>query len=190
MKEFWKDIPGYEGLYKVSNHGRVMSVKFGPKTNSVRLHETSKVLKPSITNVGYLKVQLYKDSHSKIFYIHRLVASVFIPNPENKSQVNHIDCNKQNNRVDNLEWVTPSENQKHAIKNGLRASSPNLGKKGSLNPNSKAVYQCDLNGNIIHKWYGISEAARETGLSSSGISACLRRKNKTCKGFIWKYAEE
>lgn len=119
-KEIWKDIEGYEGLYQVSNLGRVKSLSkkrgFG--------EQKEKVLKPWITNLGYCTVTLYKNSLSQIKRVHRLVAEAYIPNPENKETVNHIDGNKQNNTVENLEWNTQSENINHSIKTGLVSHSP------------------------------------------------------------------
>lgn len=101
MREIWKDIKGYEGLYKVSNTGKVFSCK------------SNKIL--STNGQGYLQVQLRKDNASKAKRIHRLVAEAFIPNPENKPQINHIDHNPQNNNVENLEWVTSYENYRAYI---------------------------------------------------------------------------
>ena len=112
MKEIWKAIKDYEGKYEVSNLGRVKSLE---RTSRLNKKIKEKILAPREHTGGYLRVQLSR----KDFYIHRLVAETFIPNPENKSQVNHIDGNKRNNRVDNLEWNTPLENNLHAIRTGL-----------------------------------------------------------------------
>ena len=101
MEEHWKDIKGYEGLYQVSNLGRVKSFY------------KNKVLKPRIKENDYLIVSLYKENKDKKFYIHRLVAETFIDNPNKKEQVNHKDFNKSNNIVENLEWVSKIENLKH-----------------------------------------------------------------------------
>lgn len=119
LKETWKDIAGYEGFYLVSNFGRIKSVainrKYGKKTNRTIY------CKPNIIKSGYCYTQLCKNGYSsrKGIQIHRLVANAFLPNPFNKPDVNHKDGNKQNNRVDNLEWVTKSENSKHAFENGF-----------------------------------------------------------------------
>ena len=112
MKEIWKAIKDYEGKYEVSNLGRVKSLE---RTSRLNRKIKERILAPREYTGGYLRVQLSR----KDFYIHRLVAETFIPNPENKSQVNHIDGNKRNNRVDNLEWNTPLENNLHAIRTGL-----------------------------------------------------------------------
>lgn len=185
MREIWKDIVGYEGIYQVSNFGNVKSLSFGPK--NIRESGTIKLLRQTPSNCGYYKVELYKNGKSKMMYVHRLVATAFIPNPDKKPQVNHIDGNKANNVLSNLEWASRRENQLHAIYHGLRTRSPMLGRTGSNNPSSKAILQYDLSGNFIREWCGISEAARSLGISSSSISNCLSGKTKTSYGSVWKY---
>ena len=106
--EIWKDVVGYEGLYAVSSLGRVKSIR----NNKIRAQ---------YVNNGYLTLNFYNDN-CKHFTVHRLVAQAFIPNPENKPQVNHIDCDIENNRVSNLEWVFAFENVRHAIENNLKPS--------------------------------------------------------------------
>ena len=114
MEEIWKDIEGYEGLYKVSNLGRIYS-SYGQNKETCKLP----ILRGSISSHGYRIVGLTKNKHVKSFFIHRLVAKAFIPNPENKPDINHIDGNKENNNINNLEWCTKSENTKHAHVTGL-----------------------------------------------------------------------
>ena len=117
MQEVWKDIKGYEGLYQVSNLGRARSldryVRNGTSNKNIK---RGKILKPCATRDGYLQLNLIKNKKKKVSTVHRLVAKAFIVNFENKPCVNHIDGNKQNNNVENLEWVTYSENTIHAIK--------------------------------------------------------------------------
>ena len=121
--EVWKDIEGYEGLYQVSTCGNIKSLAKPRKNGNGRCYiQKEKLLKQSFTSTGYKKVELYKDGKRKSFKVHRLVAIAFIPNPDNKPEVNHIDGNKINNNIDNLEWVTSSENTIHAYETGL---SPN-----------------------------------------------------------------
>ena len=121
--EVWKDIEGYEGLYQVSTCGNIKSLAKPRKNGNGRSYiQKEKLLKQSFTSTGYKKVELYKDGKRKSFKVHRLVAIAFIPNPDNKPEVNHIDGNKINNNIDNLEWVTSSENSIHAYETGL---SPN-----------------------------------------------------------------
>jgi len=177
MKEIWKDIAGYEGLYQVSNHGNIRSHKRRPNT----------LLKQSPTNCGYMKVELYKNANGKMYYVHRLVAQAFLPNPQGKSEINHIDGIKTNNNVSNLEWASRSENQLHAINQGLREPSPMTGRFGALNHNSKAVIQKDLDGNVIAKWDSIASASKAVMCSPSFISNCLQGRKKTAKGFKWEY---
>jgi hypothetical protein len=127
-KEVWKQISGYEGMYEISDIGRARSVdRIGPDGKNYK----GKPLTPALNRTGYYFVRLRKDGHTKSFKIHRLVAMNFIPNENDKSEVNHIDGNKTNNVVGNLEWVSRSENLKHAFKIGLKSV------EGERNPKSK-----------------------------------------------------
>lgn len=162
-KEIWKDIKGYEGLYQVSNMGEVRRVG------------RNKPLYKSLRN--YYGVKLSKNNIKKYFNIHKLVAETFIPNLSNKEQVNHIDGNKLNNNVENLEWVTPSENTKHAYIN-------RLSKPTKISP----VLQYDLQGNFIREYSSIKEA-RENVPNTAQISGVCCGHRKTAGGYIWKYKE-
>lgn len=177
MKEIWKDIKDYKGLYQVSNIGRVKSL--ANRSN----HKTEIIIKQSKVT-GYMQVTLYKNSRRKMFKVHRLVAMAFIPNPLNKEQVNHIDGKKTNNAVENLEWNTVSENVKHAFCKELNSPL-----KGSSNKRSVKVLQIDTqSGNTINTYYGTREAERNTGIPHSNISSCCKKKVKTAGGYIWEYA--
>jgi len=121
MKEIFKDINGYEGLYQISNLGKVKSlhrIRKGKGGSNCPVRE--RICKTKLQNGGYEQATLIKNSEPKTLYVHRLVAEAFIPNPHSKAQVNHIDGNKLNNNSDNLEWVNQSENELHARNKGLK----------------------------------------------------------------------
>ena len=168
--QVWKDVVGYEGLYLVSDEGFVIGVK------------SKKKLRVSPTYNGYHRVKLYRNAQGKTMMVHRIVASAFIPNPENKDQVNHKDGNKANNALTNLEWVTQEENQKHAYLNGLSNIEP------ANNATRKKVIQRDMNGCVIKVWRSISEASRALGLQISNISHCCSNKIKSTGGYKWSFA--
>ena len=129
-EEIWKDIPEYEGLYEASSHGRVRSKKgrvtyrtdFSTGEELPIVWKSNKILKPKLvegSELHYYQVNLYKDKVQRTLYVHRIVAETFISNPNMYPEVNHIDGNKLNNKVNNLEWVTAKQNMGHAVKNGL-----------------------------------------------------------------------
>ena len=119
MEEIWKDIPEYENLYQVSSYGRIKSLDHYTKDVNKTQFIKGRILKPQHQTTGYYKVTLSKNGIKKQYTIHRLVAKTFLANPENKIEVNHIDGDKLNNNISNLEWTTPKENTRHAIKSGL-----------------------------------------------------------------------
>lgn len=205
MEEIWKDIEGYEGLYQVSNLGRVKSLERkckvlnGYRTVNERIRSLNK------NRYGYITVSLNKNNKTKICTIHRLVAIAFIENPENKIQVNHIDGDKSNNTVDNLEWVSQEENMQHAVNTGLlkfteernykissalkyknktqshreNISKSTKGKKHyykNKHPKSKSVI-CITTGEIFKS---MSEAAKKYNINTgSKICECCRGKRKS-----------
>ena len=189
MTEIWKDIQGYEGLYQVSNFGRikalhkVVSHKYaGTKT----IPECIKKIQKNLN--GYSIIVLSINNKPKTFTVHRLVAKHFIHNPENKPEVNHIDGDKGNNHISNLEWNTKSENNQHAYNNGLKKGSTHLkGKTGSLCFNSIPVLQILSNGKEI-KFASATEAEKNIGISRRGISQCARGIQSFAGGHKWKYA--
>lgn len=175
MEEIWKDIKGYEGLYQVSNMGKVKSL------NYLRTGKEN-VLKPGKQNSGYLTVCLSKNNKPKIFRVHRLVATAFIPNPENKPCIDHINTIKDDNRAENLKWATQKENVNNVLTRSKRY--------GANNYKAREVLQFTKEGVFVRKWFCIREAARELGFNQSSISKCCLGKMKTCYEFVWKYAEE
>lgn len=185
QQELWKDIKGFEGKYQVSNLGNVKSLK----------RKEIKILLPLISKKGYCCVCLYKKCKFKHAMIHRLVANAFIPNPENKPQINHIDGNKKNNHIKNLEWCTNSENQKHSYQVLGNVRSDELRKKISQTLKGKFINEMGANSkkvlcketNIIY--CSQVEAERKTGISRKCISLCCCRKTKTAGGYHWEYAQ-
>ena len=182
MEEIWKDIKGYEGLYKVSNLGRIKSLERKVWNRFQYVIKKERILEPRYNGKGYVTYALFKTGKRKEFKGHWLVLSNFVENIENKPQINHINGKKDDNRVSNLEWCTNSENQKHAIANGLR-----ILKYGRDNPCSIKVLQYDLQGNFIKEWDSIADAHR--ALRASHITDCCKGKRNYSKGYIWKYKE-
>ena len=194
MKEIWKPIKDFEGLYEVSNLGNVRSVdrviKFWNRYQYVDVLFKGKLLKQHNLR-GYKSVGLWKNSKMHNIPIHRLVAKAFLENPLNKPQVNHIDGDKHNNRVDNLEWCTISENAKHAYRTGLkviRDKQKEQIKQLGLQ-SGKKVIQKDLLGNIIKIFDSGRQASLELGISQGNISMCCNGYRKSVKGYIWEYAK-
>lgn len=185
MEEIWKDIKGYEGLYQISNFGRVRSLERKVKGRKYR----RKFLSIQKNKNGYQKVGLYNSPNHKSISIHRLVALNFIPNPHNKKCVNHKDGNKENNKVNNLEWVTHSENMKHAFTKGLNFvtkenHSNNI--KRSIETNRRPVLRYGGNEKEA-KYYSISEASRKNKVNGSDITQVCKEKKKSAGGYFWRY---
>ena len=182
--EVFKDVLGYEGLYQVSNYGRVKSLERKNIFYCVLRKEylerpvKEKILSFNKNNNGYLQVCLTKNGKYCTRSVHRLVAEAFISNPNNLPQVNHKDGNKENNKVDNLEWCTAKENSRHAIKTGLKKKY-----------NNKRVEQYSLDGKYIKTWNSMTEFYKENNLNlkSSGITVSCKSKIKSAFGYLWKY---
>lgn len=172
MQEIWKDIAGYEGYYQVSNFGRVK--RFGSVKN----------LKPGDNGHGYLYVNLSVKNKTKSFYVHRLVAIAFIENPLDKKTVNHVNGNKSDNSIENLEWATQSENSQHGFDTGLIRQN-----KGKDNPGNRAVVQKTINGDVLNTFYSLKNAMDETGVFSQNIGACCSGKYKQAGGYKWEYVK-
>lgn len=160
MEEIWKDVVGYEGLYKVSNFGNVYSVR------------SDKQLKHGKNRGGYLFVVLCTNGKPKQLKVHRLVSIAFLPNPDNKPQVNHIDENKTNNNVCNLEWSTAEENSNYGTRN------QRLSKK------IRVIYQ----DNTYEVWDSATAFAREFGINQRHVNAVIRGRQKTTHGMRFEYA--
>lgn len=181
MKEIWKDIKGYEGLYQISNYGRVKSL---PK-KALRRYGTyrnvkERILKTSKAYEGwdYSNVVIRKDGIPKTKPVHRLVAEHFIPNPNNYDQINHKDENKLNNRVDNLEWCSQQYNSNYGTV-----------KKRISNKRKKPVLQFSLDGKFIAEYDSLKQLKEATGFDSGLVSCVCRGIYKQCYGYKFKYRE-
>lgn len=183
--EIWKDVVGFEGLYEVSNFGRVRSVEhttFVQREKDLIPYnhlQKQKILSQRTGKTGYVKVNLYRNTvrsrSMKTALVHRLVAEAFIDNPNNYKHINHKDENKENNCAENLEWCTAKYNLNYGSRKYVL---------------TKKVRQLSLDGTLINEFYGVREAERKTGISHSGISNCCNRKPgyETAGGFRWEYA--
>lgn len=175
-QEIWKPIKGYEGLYEVSNLGRVKSIQRpslyrGKYTRIIK----ERILKPNLKKEGYLDVHLRDRGRDHFFKIHRLVAIAFIPNPDNLPQINHIDENKLNNRVENLEWCTAHYNGNYGTINLRRSLS------------SGKPVRCIETGAIFHS---LQAAAKAYGLHEENVCQVCRGLRKQVKGYHFEYVEK
>lgn len=159
----WKT---YISNYEISNTGQLRNSK------------TGRILKPKVSNKGYVKYGISISGKYKDVFAHRAVAETFVPNPDNKPQVNHKDGNKKNNDYTNLEWSTGSENIVHAFDNNLMNS----------NHSKKAVIQLTKNGEEVRTYDSITLAAQSVGGSPTHINSCCRGRRNTHKGYRWSYA--
>ena len=197
--EEWRDIKGYEGLYQISSEGRVKS-----KQRITRNNQTikEKIRKPKIDKDGYCCVKLWIDGISKEYFIHRLVAQAFIPNPYNKPCIDHINTNKTDNRVENLRWCTHKENANNPISREkylrnrykvegthrisvYRPTKESIEKMAEKHKKPVAMYK---NGILIKKFNSAADAEREdNNLKYMSISAACNGRLKTYRGYEWKF---
>ena len=161
--EHWRSIAGYDGLYEVSDLGRIKSLKYGKE----------KILKPGKNTGGYLFVILCKDCHTKHLLVHRIVAEAFIPNTQGLETVNHKDEVKTNNTVSNLEWMSQGDN--------VAYSQPQWAKR-SVQMFDKST------GELLATFPSTMEAARVTGINQGNISKCCNGKRKSAGGYKWRYS--
>lgn len=165
--ETWKDIKGYEGYYQVSSDGLVRNVK------------TNTILKGDTNNIGYRRVILSAPIKKRVF-VHRLVADAFCDGREDNKVINHKDGNKQNNHADNLEWVTRSENDLHALRLGLRSVSPCQFKHQIVAIDKKS-------GNIYKVYSNTEECCKDLNVARSNVYNCCNGKQKSCRGYNLTY---
>lgn len=177
-EEIWKDIENYEGIYQISNLGRIKSLSrknyiYNCKANKeILINTKEKILNGYFDKDGYKRVCLFKEEKRYYPFIHRLVAKAFIDNPYNYPCVNHKDENKSNNCINNLEWCTTYYNNNYGSRNKRIA---------------KEVKQYDLNNNFIKKWDSIAMAGNFLKIDCSAITKCCKGKQKTSGGYIWRY---
>lgn len=164
-EEIWKDVVGYEGLYKVSNKGRLYSIKRKRKMN------------PTTSKNGYKRVKLYTNGKFKTVFVHRIVATAFLDNPENYPVVNHLDENKLNNNVENLQWCTQKQNVNHGTGQQRRTEAVKM-----------LVKQYTLDGQYIATYKSAVDLQELYGFHQSAISRVCRGERKTAYKYIWKYA--
>ena len=173
--EIWKDIEGYEGLYKVSTCGKVKSLeRYRNGKNESKAYVKERILRPGKDGSGYLFVVLSKECKEKTFKIHRLVAQAFIPNPEHLQDINHKDEIKTNNYASNLEWCTRQYNINYGSHNERMRKTKS---KKCLCIDTNQVYESTM------------EVERQTGISNGCISSCCNGRQKTAGGYHWKYVE-
>lgn len=195
--EVWKSIAGYEGLYEVSNMGRIRSIDRIRK--SVRNGSNlgclkGKVMKPFYNNIGYLMIDLFKDGIRKTFTVHRLVALAFVPNPDGKPCVNHLDETHDNNCADNLEWCTQKENMNYGTApQRISKKIKERWERGKMKGRPKRqVAKYSLDGKLLEVYPSYLDAAKACGSTSNGSSIinCIQGRYNTSYGYKWGYYEK
>lgn len=176
--EIWRPVKGYEGLYEVSNLGRVRSLARTCKSRGgCRKPIKERVLCSEVT-AGYVRVNLSMDGYMRHYLVHRLVAEAFIPNPENLPMINHINEDKTDNRVENLEWCTASYNINYG---------ECVIKIKKNQPHKRPVCQYDKDWVLLAEYQSLHEAGKLSGVRWQDISACCCGRQNTAKGYIWRY---
>lgn len=183
--EIWRHIDGLPNIYMVSNLGNVKSLSEA---------KLGGLMKPYKNAYGYLSVNLHIGQKKRqLQRIHRLVARAFLPNPENKPQVNHINGIKTDNSVSNLEWCTSHENMQHAHKTGLKKFTENMRKASKVSAQKRRVkvVQLSMDGDLIKEWNSIKEAAETLSMHKASIIKCCGNKKwyKSTGGYRWQYAD-
>ena len=178
MREIWKPVVGYESIFEVSNFGNVRRLERKATAGTGNYSRPAHTLKARKNNNGYYLVDLWVNNKRLQKLVHRIVAEAFIPNPDNKPEVNHKDENPENCRADNLEWCDRTYNMNYG------SVGKRIGKA-----NGKPVRQYDKLGQLVMEYASIMEAHRQTGISQGSIGDCLHERRKTAGGYTWQYAK-
>ena len=192
MQEIWKDIKGYEGLYQVSNLGRIKSLDKKTKNKNGEFIKKGKILKQCENSKGYLRIQLTSNKgQRKRMFVHRLVAQHFVKKEEGKNIVNHLDCNPKNNCYNNLEWTTLKGNSQYMTKLGRNKRTQewivNL-KKTLQKTLGKKVVRIDMKTKDV-KIYDYLNQTKMDGFVPSSVSKCCNGIRNKHKGYYWKFFE-
>ena len=187
-EEVWKDVKGYEGLYEVSNHGRVKSLaRIVEYTDGRSYMKDEKILSTPPNSDGYLHTQLGKNKKWKTYRVHRLVGEAFLPNPQNYPEINHIDEIKDNNHVSNLEWCTREHNMNHGTGMERAHSHPNAIKR--LEESKRPVVGVHIETEKEIRFESLSEADKN-GYPRRNVQSVISGLDKSCRGHVWFYEEE
>lgn len=194
--EEWRPVVGFEGLYEVSNWGRIKSLPKTVTRKGICYNLNEKILKPQPSGNGYLKIFLHNNKYKKQFFVHRIVSEAFIPNPGNKPFIDHINTIRDDNRIENLRWCTQKENCNNPI--SLSKMSESSMKVDRIKVNkvlqeknssvaSKKVYQYDINGNFIRAFNSVIEAAKYIGVKTKSLTVECNRRQHYYLGYLWYY---
>lgn len=176
--EVWKDISGYEGYYQISNLGKIRSLdRYANVCGGGKRLVKGRNLKPAKCTNGYYEIHLHCKGERKVLLLHRAVAETFLDNPMNYPEVNHKDEDPANNRADNLEWCTSKYNANYGTRN----------ERMMIGRETKPVIQYNKNGIFVKRWDCMMDACREYNADISSMIRVCKGKQKTCKGYIWKY---
>lgn len=196
-QEIWKDVVGYEGLYQVSNTGKIKSLSRIIRRKNGHIQRVSeKFLKQGVSNYGYPYVVLSKSCVFGKKLVHRLVAEAFIPNPLNKPFIDHINTIKTDCNIDNLRWVTAKENANNPItkvRNNINSHTKEVNRKRVLThilhntkTSAKRVKKYTKEGSFVEEYESIAEASRKTGISENCIRVATQKAGRTAGGYVWK----